>query len=47
VKVELDVEGLPAPPLPGDALGRAGVPGEVTAAGCWQVDIQACVLSCH
>jgi hypothetical protein len=31
VKVELDVEGLPASPLPGDAPGRAGVPAEVDA----------------
>jgi hypothetical protein len=32
VKVELDVEGLPAPPLPGDAPGRAGTPAEAVAA---------------
>ena len=32
VKVELDVEGLPAPPLPpGDALGRARAPAEMNA----------------
>ena len=31
VKVELDVEGLPAPPLPGDAPGRAGMKAEVDA----------------
>ena len=32
VKIELDVEGLPAPSFPGDALGRAGVPAEDVAA---------------
>ena len=31
VKVELDVEGLPAPPLPDDAPGRAGPPSEMNA----------------
>jgi hypothetical protein len=31
VKVELDVEGLPAPPLPGDAPGRARAPAEMNA----------------
>jgi hypothetical protein len=31
VKVELDVQGLPAPPLPGDALEHAGVPAKVDA----------------
>ena len=31
VKVELDVEGLPAPPLPGDARGRARAPAEMKA----------------
>ena len=31
VKVELDVQGLPAPPLPGDAPEHAGVPAKVDA----------------
>jgi hypothetical protein len=31
VKVELDVEGLLAPPLPGDALGRGRAPAEMNA----------------
>ena len=31
MKVELDVEGLPAPPLPCDAPGRSGVPAKVDA----------------
>jgi hypothetical protein len=31
VKVELDVVGLPAPPLPGDARGRARAPAEMNA----------------
>jgi hypothetical protein len=43
VKVELDVEGLPAPPLPGAAPGCAGVPAGVKAEQVVTVEIKTAV----